>query len=359
MSFFGKRKLEERLLWSRDERFVQQVSRLAKEGRFTSVAAGAVLIGPADQLTDELVSTQAGGVAFGLVELDGALPPEQRYVSGLAEAVQQSGIADRVGMIKSPVSAHHKMMDLFLLHQESLEIYYQPIVSLKTLQVLGYETFGRPPRVVGTIDRVVEAAVATNRTVELDRTIAKAILLRVAEFDPPLPSITINALPASLGDEWFEGRSLAERCRAIGLTPSTIVFECTEQQSAPDLEALNARVRGLREAGFGFAIDDAGAGYASFSLIATLRPSLIKIDRHIVYGIANDDAKQALVEAFVSFSRRIGSALTAEGIEFQEDLNKLAQLGVQRGQGYLVGRPAKEPVGPYGRPHRKPTAAAI
>ena len=102
---------------------------------------------------------------------------------------------------------------------------------------------------------------------------------------------------------------------------------------------LKRAVKALRRAGFGFAIDDAGAGYASFALIAALRPTVIKIDRDIVAGIAHDDAKQALVEAFVSFGRRIGARLLAEGIERRADLAMITALGVDLGQGYLLGRP--------------------
>jgi EAL domain-containing protein (putative c-di-GMP-specific phosphodiesterase class I) len=93
-------------------------------------------------------------------------------------------------------------------------------------------------------------------------------------------------------------------------------------------------------------VDDAGAGYASFSLIAALKPSVIKIDRDIVTGIARDDAKQALVEAFVSFGRRIGAQLLAEGIERRADLSTLGALGVDLGQGYLLGKPAPIPQPP-------------
>lgn len=98
--------------------------------------------------------------------------------------------------------------------------------------------------------------------------------------------------------------------------------------------------------GFGFAVDDAGAGYASFALIAALRPSIIKIDREIVDGIRLGDAKQALVESFVSFSRRIGANLVAEGIETRSDLATLMELGVDSGQGFLIGKPQAEPVAP-------------
>ena len=93
-------------------------------------------------------------------------------------------------------------------------------------------------------------------------------------------------------------------------------------------------------------MDDAGAGYASFALIAALRPTVIKIDRDIVAGIARDDAKQALVEAFVSFGRRIGARLLAEGLERRSDLAMVTALGVDLGQGYLLGRPAAEPALP-------------
>ena len=103
-------------------------------------------------------------------------------------------------------------------------------------------------------------------------------------------------------------------------------------------------MKALRRLRFGFAVDDAGAGYASFALIAALRPSVIKIDRDIVHGIAHDDAKQALVEAFVSFGRRIGATLLAEGIEKRVDLATLRDLGVDLGQGYLLGRPNAEPL---------------
>ena len=83
-----------------------------------------------------------------------------------------------------------------------------------------------------------------------------------------------------------------------------------------------------------------------FTLIAALRPTIIKIDREIVHGCAANDAKKALVEAFVSFSRRINARLIAEGIETHRELDTLRGLGVELGQGYLLGRPAIDP----GRP---------
>ena len=153
-------------------------------------------------------------------------------------------------------------------------------------------------------------------------------------------------MPSSLLDAAFEPAVLSDKVRAANLDPGQITIECTEQQSVSDVGALQRRVRALRRIGFGFAVDDAGAGYASFALIAALRPTIIKIDRDVVHGISRNDAKQALVEAFVSFGRRIGAHLLAEGIERRADLAALTELGVELGQGYLLGRPAAEPLPP-------------
>jgi EAL domain-containing protein (putative c-di-GMP-specific phosphodiesterase class I) len=199
----------------------------------------------------------------------------------------------------------------------------------------------------------VQAAVDTGRTIELDGYIVKAILARVGALHAERETaglapihLAINFTPASLLDSQFEAATFATKVKSAGLDPRQITLECTEQQAVSDIGPLVKQVKALRRIGFGFAIDDAGAGYASFSLIASLRPSVIKIDREIAYGIARDDAKQALVEAFVSFGGRIGAQLLAEGIERRADLAMLTALGVDLGQGYLIGRPATVPAEP-------------
>ena len=353
-------RIEERLLWSRDERFVARVAVGVPDAMHLVLASGAVIIGSGEAMTDAVVAAMAGPTDYGLIALDMHLPPIERYLTGLADAVQQSGIADRVGMLTSPVTAYHKVMDAFLAlgRRDAIGIVYQPLVSLETMAAVGYETLCRPSAAAGSIDEVVRAAVETGRTAELDRLIFERVLTRTARL-PEIPShITINLLPASLADPWFEPASLAARCRATGIHPRHITLECTEQQAAPDLAALVRRVRQLRSRGFGFAVDDAGAGYASFSLIAALKPSLIKIDRDIVRGIARQTSKQALVEAFVGFARRIGADLAGEGIERVADLDVLRGLGVTFGQGWMLGRPASAPQPARRVPgHPSPSAA--
>jgi len=349
---------EERLLWSRDIRYAHRLAALLPACRTVELDAGTVVLGPAAQLTDARAAEIAAEVhspAYGLVNLDPALPEGERYLAGMAAAVQQSGIAERIGMAPNTQVVQTKTLDYFFNLRNVHQIAFQPIVELATGELYEYECLFRPnmPMLPQSISAIVHAAIDTGRSVELDAFIVRLILERAGALERagreggrrPL-RLAVNLTPASLLDERFEAKALATMIGDFGLSPRQITVECTEQQAVSDVGPLVRRVKALRRVGFGFAIDDAGAGYASFTLIAALRPSIIKIDREIAYGIARDDAKQALVEAFVSFGRRIGARLVAEGIEKRADLAMLTALGVHLGQGFLIGRPTYEPATP-------------
>jgi EAL domain-containing protein (putative c-di-GMP-specific phosphodiesterase class I) len=372
-----RRQEDERLFWSRDARFADRVATAVPRARRLDLDSGYCLIGPAAEMTDGLVAQLAGRRAespqYGTTAIDVTLPEADRYIRALSEAIRLSGIADRVAMGPSMQVVQTKTLDLFFATRHSHHVVFQPIVELATGRLHEYEVLFRPvmPSLPQSITAIVQAAIDTVRSIELDQFIVRLILERAGEVSgqwraaakPPL-RIAINVTPASLLAAPFAAPALAELVRSVGLTPRQITMECTEQQAVSEIEPLKRQVKALRKLGFGFAVDDAGAGYASFSLIAALRPSIIKIDREIVHGIKSDDAKQALVEAFVSFGRRIGARLVAEGIETRRDRDTLRGLGVEFGQGYLLGKPNAEPQEPRSvdRPitarRRKTTAPA-
>lgn len=353
-----RRATEERLLWSRDIRFVHRLAMLIDGGRLIELDTGTVLIGPADTLTDDIaadVAQAANGPEYGLVAVDDGLAERDRYLVAMSAAVQLSGLADRIGMAQSTQVVQTKMLDYFFNLRKLHTVAYQPIIGIATGELYEYECLFRPemPMLPQSITSVIQAAINTDRGLELDTYIVATVLEQVGRLEAssreaghPSRRFAVNVTPVSLLDPAFEAGALATRVRAVGLDPRQITIECTEQQSVPDIGVLQRQVRALRKLGFGFAVDDAGAGYASFALIAALRPSVIKIDRDIVHGIGHDNAKQALVEAFVSFGRRIGARLLAEGIERRADLSVLSSLEVDLGQGYLLGRPDAEPAAP-------------
>jgi EAL domain-containing protein (putative c-di-GMP-specific phosphodiesterase class I) len=355
---FARHQAEERLIWSRDVRFIHRLAARVPSGRQLELETGSCLIGPADELTDALsgeIASESNDAEYGLVTVDAQIALSDRYVSALSAAVQVSGLADRIGMAQTTQAIQTKTLDYFFSLKNNHEVHFQPIVELASGKLYEFECLFRPvmPMLPQTVSAIVQAAIDTNRSVELDSFIVKLILQRMrglvaepsGELGGPI-HVAINFTPASLLDSRFEASVLADLVREAGLSPHQITLECTEQQAVSDVVPLKRQVKALRRLGFGFAVDDAGAGYASFTLIAALRPSIIKIDREIVNGIRLDDAKQALVEAFVSFGRRIGASLVAEGIETRSDLAALVELGVEFGQGYLIGRPEPEPVVP-------------
>ena len=322
---------------------------------------GTVLVAPADSLTDAVAAqvAEAAGAEkapeYGLIGVDESLPERDRYLVAMSAAVQLSGLAERIGMAPSTQLVQTKMLDYFFSLRKLHALAFQPIVTLETGALYEYECLFRPdmPMLPQSIASVVQAAINTDRGVELDTYIVGTALARIERIEAARRQAgsapfhyAINLMPSSLLDTTFDPVALSDLVRAANLDPGQITIECTEQQSVSDVGALQRRVRSLRRMGFGFAVDDAGAGYASFALIAALRPTVIKIDRDVVHGISRNDAKQALVEAFVSFGRRIGARLLAEGIERRADLAALTGLGVELGQGFLLGRPALEPLPP-------------
>jgi EAL domain-containing protein (putative c-di-GMP-specific phosphodiesterase class I) len=346
MAIWSRRGKAERLLWTRDSRLAARVALRVGGSRIVELESGFCLIGPAGALPDDALSQFARpGEVYGLVDVDEGRPAAERYLYALASAVQVSGIADRIGMDQSPLVAQTKLLDLFLSLQNIHEVRFQPIVDLATLLPHEWECLFRPvlPRRSHGIGDLIEAAIATKRTAELDMYLIERILARASEFREATPEVPfrigLNFSPASLLDPRLSAAVLVQMVRDAGLTPRQVTVESTEQQATPDMAALKRATRDLRRAGFGVAVDDAGAGYASFTLIAALRPTYIKIDREIVQGVARNVAKRALVEAFVSFSRKIGARVIAEGIEKGDDLAVLVAAGVDFGQGYLLGRP--------------------
>jgi EAL domain-containing protein (putative c-di-GMP-specific phosphodiesterase class I) len=345
----------ERLLWTRDSRLVAKLTQHLPQARVIELAdSGWCVIARADDLIEDTVARMAKEAPYGLADVDPAEPPTERYVVALGRAVQISGLGDRIGMGETPEIASNKMLSLFFAcHEHHVE--FQPIVDLATMKADEWECLFRPSPGMGSrsIADLVSAALTANRPVDFDTFIMDVTLARIAQVIEPGPAgrrarYGVNLLPTSLLAPSFEAETFEARVRALGLSPRQIIVECTEQQAIHDVPRLKKQVKALRRLGFGFAVDDAGAGYASFTVIAALEPSIIKIDREIVSGIGNKDAeaKKALVEAFVAFSRRIGARVVAEGIENRRDLLALQDREVDFGQGYLLGRSSAVPMQP-------------
>lgn len=222
---------------------------------------------------------------------------------------------------------------LTTLHNYDIRMVYQPIFDLATRQVVGFESLARfPDAETRTPDLWFNEAHAIELGVELESCAIKLAL----EIFPKLkkPSyLTINSSPelimAGALDKLLKGVTELDR----------LVLEITEHAIVLKYKEIAARLAPFRKRGLQIAVDDAGAGYASFRHILNLTPDRIKLDISLTRNIDTDPARRALAVAFVHFSSNTGSQLIAEGVETAAELAMLQELGITGGQGYFLGRP--------------------
>ena len=233
-----------------------------------------------------------------------------------------------------------------VLADEAIEMVFQPVVVLATGERAGYEALARFPSVPGERpDAWFRNAAKVGLADELE---LLAVRTALAELDrlPPACFISINLSPAVLGNP-----RLLDLVDAAD--PERVILELTEHAIVEDYHAFGAAVAPLRARGVAMAVDDAGAGYASLRHILNLRPGLIKLDMSLTRDIQADPARRALANGLQGFARSLEAQVVAEGIETEHELEALRELGIELGQGYLLGKPA-----PLERPATQGASAA-
>jgi EAL domain-containing protein (putative c-di-GMP-specific phosphodiesterase class I)/DNA-binding NarL/FixJ family response regulator len=219
----------------------------------------------------------------------------------------------------------------------ALGVVFQPICDLVTGKPVGAEALARfhvPP------DRGPESWFAEASEVGLRRELELAALQNALLHLSDLPKglfLSVNISPATL-------RAAPFRKAMSAVDAQRIVVEVTEHMPVEDYDALNDAVDRVRALGVRIAIDDAGAGFASLRHILRLAPDFVKLDRTLIDGIERDRSHQALAAGLISFAKKIDATIVAEGIERGAQLRALRELGVSRGQGFLLARPAPLPL---------------
>jgi EAL domain-containing protein (putative c-di-GMP-specific phosphodiesterase class I) len=208
---------------------------------------------------------------------------------------------------------------------------FQPIVDILRGRTLGYEALTRFTDGVAPDVRFADAA-ALGMSVELERATIEAALAAASALSPSR-FVHINVSPALV-------LARTDLTRLLGQTNARIVLEVTEHAVVGDYAEFRAAIESIGRPVL-LAVDDAGAGFASFRHILELRPAFVKLDVSLVRGIDADPAKQALVAGMHHFARMTGRRLIAEGVETEAEANALRALDIRLGQGYLFGRPAR------------------
>jgi EAL domain-containing protein (putative c-di-GMP-specific phosphodiesterase class I) len=228
-----------------------------------------------------------------------------------------------------------------VLTGSTLRVVFQPIISTETGRLVGAEALSRfeafnPADLPDPPDAVFAEAATVGLGVELELLAVRTALL-AAEALPEDLYVSLNVSPAALLSPMLIEHLLRSR-----LSLTRVVLEITEHVSVPDYDLLAARAQHLRTLGVRLAVDDAGAGFASFRHILRLGPEYIKLDRTLIENISEDPARRALAAAVVLFAFEMGSAVVAEGVETLAELRTAQTLGIDAAQGFLLGRPTDD-----------------
>lgn len=223
-----------------------------------------------------------------------------------------------------------------VIEHGDVRVALQPIVDINRRVWIGVEALARFPDNRAP-DVWLREAHQVGIGVELELEMVRVALAALPEV-PEQVYLSFNASPQLVCDDRF-GHWLRT---APDLDLSRLVLEITEHTQITDYTDIHAILAPLRERGLRLAVDDTGAGYASFTHVLRLRPDLIKLDRSLLADLSTDPARRVLVTSIVLLALELGACITAEGIENMDQLRLLAALGVDYAQGYLLARPSTD-----------------
>jgi EAL domain-containing protein (putative c-di-GMP-specific phosphodiesterase class I) len=230
----------------------------------------------------------------------------------------------------------NEILDVIL--REDLATRYEPIVEIETGNPIGYEALTRGPEggSLQSPERLFSQAQDVGLLFELD-CLCRRRAFANAHCLPKGSKLFLNLLPAAIGDPNLRDEGLRANLEKYQLDPGDLVLEISERESIENFAIFRELRDSYREFGVQIAIDDAGAGYSSLEAIMEIAPDYMKADMVLVRGIDTDPPRREVLSGLRGVAERIGAEVIAEGIETEEELRVVKELGIRFGQGYIFG----------------------
>jgi diguanylate cyclase (GGDEF)-like protein len=231
-----------------------------------------------------------------------------------------------------------------VIEKKLLRPVFQPIVNLATGGTLGYEGLIRPvpPAPYADPAGLFAAAEASGHVVPLDLACVEAIVSAAASLPKEL-FLSVNMSPRTIEAPEFTAPAMLNILARYDFPPERLIIELTEHEPIADLERVRHKLDACRSAGMRMAADDLGAGNSGLRLLSDLRFDIVKVDLGLVQRSSPGAPSSAVVESIVAFASRMGALVIGEGVEHEEQVEQLTQLGVTAAQGYLFSRPGPLP----------------
>ncbi len=224
--------------------------------------------------------------------------------------------------------------------------YFQPIVDLATGEVVSFEVLARwlhPERGLLSPGEFLPTAESAGLMVDLGAAILRDSLAQLAHWRARGMRFASCGLSVNVATQQLVDNSFVEVVQTAlgetGIDADSLWLEITETTLMEDAVAAGKALRALRSLGLHLSVDDFGTGYSSLTYLKRFPVETIKIDRSFVSGLGLEADDTSIVEAVVRLGHSLGLSVVAEGVETPLQLNGLRELGCNKGQGYLFGRP--------------------
>jgi EAL domain-containing protein (putative c-di-GMP-specific phosphodiesterase class I) len=239
-----------------------------------------------------------------------------------------------------------------LIESGAVSTFYQPILDLRSLSVLGHEVFTRGPAggPFEDAEGLFALAERTGRLVDFERLCRVRALGSARRHLPPGLKLFLNTSARALTDPEVAGPGFFRMVESQGLASRDVILEINERVAIEGRTDCSPVLRELKHQGFGIAIDDMGAGYSSLHSVVEMEPDYMKFDVSLVRNIDRSLIKRSLLETLVELADKIGAQVIAEGIEAESELMAVRDMGVRLGQGRYLAAPAPIPEEGAGRP---------
>ncbi|HEY4485414.1 MAG TPA: GGDEF and EAL domain-containing protein [Nitrospiria bacterium] len=216
------------------------------------------------------------------------------------------------------------------LDENTIKAVFQPIVDLRTNRLIGHEALSRDPRGLLSIIDLFTRYQSIGQLEELKSLCFRSQLKKAHELGHRRIFLNVDF-------------KLLKAVRRIPMPPGLeVILEISELEAMHDLDEHLGIVRSWREMGYQFAMDDFGSGFVSLPFIAKALPEYIKLDRSTVQQAVTSEKFKNFMEHLVRALRNYSTGIVAEGIETQEELATVKDMGIFMAQGYLLGRPMEE-----------------
>jgi diguanylate cyclase (GGDEF)-like protein/PAS domain S-box-containing protein len=284
------------------------------------------------------------GVAYGPATDSGSLLATAEAALAQAKRERRGSVVVRAAQSSSSLLERAMLIEDLRrgLAADELVVHFQPVMCLTDGRVASAEALVRwqhPQRGLLPPGAFIAAAEDSGLIVEIGAVVLRRACEAAARWArlgrPQAPfQVAVNLSAAQLTAPGVV-ELVRDSLRAAGAEARHVMLEVTESAVMADVEATGRTLQRLRELGVSVAVDDFGTGYSSLTYLKRFPVTCLKIDRSFVSGLGEDAQDSAIVSSVLSLARAIGLECIAEGIETQEHLEVLQELGCQLGQGFL------------------------